>query len=179
VGPRSAGARPGPACYGRGGTEPTVTDAHCALGHFDLAAALGGGQVRFDPDAAERALGTLPAGVAGDRPVAAGILTVVQATMARALRRVTTEQGVDPAGLALVAYGGAGPLHASALARDLGCPAVIVPPAPGVLSALGLLLAPPRAEASRTVMARGGAGGGRPAAARGAGGGANKIPRWD
>jgi N-methylhydantoinase A len=80
------------------------------------------------------------------------VLAVVRATMARALRTVSTERGVDPTGLALVAYGGAGPLHASALARELGCVAVVVPPAPGVLSALGLLLAPARYEASRTVM---------------------------
>jgi N-methylhydantoinase A len=80
-------------------------------------------------------------------------LTVVQAAMARALRRVTTERGVDPAGLALVAYGGAGPLHATALGRELGCEAVVIPPVPGVLSALGLLLAPPRLERSLTVMA--------------------------
>ncbi|MGH4011691.1 MAG: hydantoinase/oxoprolinase family protein, partial [Pseudonocardiaceae bacterium] len=84
---------------------------------------------------------------------ATGILAVVRATMARALRKVSTERGVDPAGLALVAYGAAGPLHATALARELGCRAVVVPPAPGVLSALGLLLAPARYEASRTVMA--------------------------
>ncbi|MGH8902679.1 MAG: hydantoinase/oxoprolinase family protein [Egibacteraceae bacterium] len=148
VGPRSAGARPGPACYGLGAQEPTVTDAHCALGHFDLSQPLGGGALRLDPHAAERALATLPEGSG-----AAGILRVVRATMARALRRVSTERGVDPAGLALVAYGGAGPLHATALARELGCAAVVVPPAPGVLSALGLLLAPPRHESSRTVMA--------------------------
>ncbi|MGH8908430.1 MAG: hydantoinase/oxoprolinase family protein [Egibacteraceae bacterium] len=146
VGPRSAGARPGPACYGLGGRQPTVTDAHCALGHFDLDRPLGGGALRLDPEAAERALTALPEGPSG-------ILAVVRATMARALRRVSTERGVDPAGLALVAYGGAGPLHATALARELGCAAVVVPPAPGVLSALGLLLAPPRHEASRTVMA--------------------------
>lgn len=148
VGPRSAGARPGPACYGLGAQEPTVTDAHCALGHFDLERPLGSGALRLDPGAAERALATLPEGSG-----AAGVLRVVRATMARALRRVSTERGVDPAGLALVAYGGAGPLHATALARELGCAAVVVPPAPGVLSALGLLLAPPRHEASRTVMA--------------------------
>ncbi|MFY9808789.1 MAG: hydantoinase/oxoprolinase family protein [Pseudonocardiaceae bacterium] len=145
VGPRSAGANPGPACYGLGATEPTVTDAHCVLGHLDPDRELGGG-LRLDIDAAARAVGALPVG-------AAGILTVVQATMARALRKVSTERGVDPAGLALVAYGGAGPLHATALARELGCRAVVVPPAPGVLSALGLLLAPARYEASRTVMA--------------------------
>ncbi|MGB6164582.1 MAG: hydantoinase/oxoprolinase family protein [Pseudonocardiaceae bacterium] len=145
VGPRSAGAHPGPACYGLGGTEPTVTDAHCVLGHLDPDRELGGG-LRLDLDAATRAVGELPGG-------APGILAVVRATMARALRKVSTERGIDPAGLALVAYGGAGPLHATALARELGCRAVVVPPAPGVLSALGLLLAPARYEASRTVMA--------------------------
>ncbi|HKR51937.1 MAG TPA: hydantoinase/oxoprolinase family protein [Pseudonocardiaceae bacterium] len=148
VGPRSAGADPGPACYGRGGTEPTVTDAHCLLGHLDPGRELGGG-LRLDVNAAARAVGTLPESAGG----ASGILTVVRATMARALRKVSTERGVDPAGLALVAYGGAGPLHATALARELGCRAVVVPPVPGVLSALGLLLAPARYEASRTVMA--------------------------
>lgn len=147
VGPRSAGAEPGPACYGLGGTEPTVTDAHCALGHLDPGRELGGG-LRLDVEAARRAIARL-----GDAGSAQGILTVVRATMARALRKVSTERGVDPDGLALVAYGGAGPLHASALARELGCVAVVVPPAPGVLSALGLLLAPARYEASRTVMA--------------------------
>jgi N-methylhydantoinase A len=148
VGPRSAGADPGPACYGLGGTEPTVTDAHCVLGHLDPDRELGGG-LRLDLDAAARAVGALP-DLAGGAP---GILAVVRATMARALRKVSTERGIDPAGLALVAYGGAGPLHATALARELGCSAVVVPPAPGVLSALGLLLAPARYEASRTVMA--------------------------
>jgi N-methylhydantoinase A len=148
VGPASAGADPGPACYGLGGTEPTVTDAHCVLGHLDPDRELGGG-LHLDTAAAARAIDALPDDAGG----AAGILTVVRATMARALRKVSTERGVDPAELALVAYGGAGPLHATALARDLGCRAVVVPPAPGVLSALGLLLAPARYEASRTVMA--------------------------
>ena len=147
VGPRSAGADPGPACYGRGGIEPTVTDAHCVLGHLDPDRQLGGG-LKLDLEAAREAVGTLPDDADGAR----GILTVVRATMSRALRKVSTERGVDPGGLALVAYGGAGPLHASALARDLGMRAVIVPPAAGVLSALGLLLAPPRAEVSRTLM---------------------------
>jgi N-methylhydantoinase A len=148
VGPRSAGADPGPACYAHGGTEPTVTDAHCVLGHLDPDRELGGG-LRLDISAATDAIGGLPESAGG----APGILAVVQATMARALRKVSTERGIDPAGLALVAYGGAGPLHATALARELGCRAVVVPPAPGVLSALGLLLAPARYEASRTVMA--------------------------
>ncbi|MDQ3762629.1 MAG: hydantoinase/oxoprolinase family protein [Actinomycetota bacterium] len=149
VGPRSAGADPGPACYGLGGTEPTVTDAHCVLGHLDPDRELGGG-LRLDLDAAERTISALPESAGG----APGILAVVRATMARALRKVSAERGVDPAGLALVVYGGAGPLHATALARELGCRAVVVPPAPGVLSALGLLLAPARYEASRTVMAQ-------------------------
>jgi N-methylhydantoinase A len=149
VGPASAGADPGPACYGLGGTEPTVTDAHCVLGHLDPDRELGGG-LRLDVDAAARAVGALPEPAGG----APGILAVVRATMARALRKVSTERGVDPAELALVAYGGAGPLHATALARELGCRAVVVPPTPGVLSALGLLLAPARYEASRTVMAQ-------------------------
>jgi N-methylhydantoinase A len=148
VGPRSAGADPGPACYGLGGTEPTVTDAHCVLGHLDPDRELGGG-LRLDLDAAARSIGGLPEPAGG----APGILAVVRATMARALRKVSTERGVDPSGLALIAYGGAGPLHATALARELGCRAVVVPPAPGVLSALGLLLAPARYEASQTVLA--------------------------
>jgi N-methylhydantoinase A len=147
VGPRSAGADPGPACYGQGGESPTVTDAHCLLGHLDPGRELGGG-LRLDLDAAARAIESLPESAQG----AHGILAVVRATMARALRKVSTERGVDPAALALIAYGGAGPLHATALARELGCVAVVVPPAPGVLSALGLLLAPARYEASRTVM---------------------------
>ena len=151
VGPESAGARPGPACYGQGGTAPTVTDAHAVLGHLLDAQQLGDSGLRLDRDAARRALRRLPA-FATPEEAAEGVLVVVRAAMQRALRRVSTEQGADPATLALVAYGGAGPLHAAALARELGCPAALVPPAPGVLSAMGLLLAPPRVETSRTVM---------------------------
>ena len=154
VGPRSAGARPGPAAYGRGGREPTVTDAHVVLGHLASGQALGAGaDVRLDHAAAAAALRTL-AGFDDEAAAAEGVLSVVRASMARALRRVSTERGVDPSTLALVAYGGAGPLHAAALAAELGCAATVVPPAPGVLSALGLLLAPPRAEVSRSVLAR-------------------------
>ncbi|HVM20014.1 MAG TPA: hydantoinase/oxoprolinase family protein [Egibacteraceae bacterium] len=152
VGPRSAGADPGPACYGRGGTDPTVSDAHAVAGHLLDAQPLGNSGLRLDADAARRALGTLPGFGSADE-AAEGVVTVVRAAMLRALQRVSTEQGVDPAELALVAYGGAGPLHASALGRELGCAAAIIPPAPGVLSALGLLLAPPTHETSRTVMA--------------------------
>ena len=143
VGPRSAGSDPGPACYGRGGTLPTVTDAHAVLGHLD---SLAGGTMTADVAAAERAIARI------EGVTATGILDVVRAAMARALRRVSTEAGVDPDSLALVAYGGAGPLHASALARMLGCRATVLAPAPGVLSAVGLLTAPQRREWSRTVM---------------------------
>lgn len=144
VGPQSAGAIPGPACYGRGGTRPTVTDAHAVLGHLS---ALAGGGLQPDRRAAQAVID------AEEGVTATGIIEVVRAQMARALRRVTTEAGIDPAGLALVAYGGAGPLHASALARMLGCAATVLPPAPGVLSAAGLLVAPRRQEVSQTVMA--------------------------
>ena len=168
VGPRSAGADPGPACYGGGGTEPTVTDAHAALGHLLADQELGSSGLRLSVDAATDALRGL-AGFADPVTAAEGVVTVVRASMLRALRRVSIERGVDPAGLALVAYGGAGPLHATALARDLGCAAAVIPPAPGVLSALGLLLAPPRREASRTVMATWQRGGSPPRLA----------PLWD
>lgn len=161
VGPRSAGAVPGPACYGGGGVEPTVTDAHAALGHLLDGQALGSSGLRLNRDAAVGALSRLP-GFADARNAATGVLTVVRASMLRALRRVSTERGVDPRNLALVAYGGAGPLHAIALAKELECAAAIIPPAPGVLSALGLLLAPPRREASRTVMRTDDRGGSRP-----------------
>jgi 5-oxoprolinase (ATP-hydrolysing) len=134
VGPRSAGATPGPVCYGRGGTEPTVTDADLVLGRIDPAASLPG----LGPLAVDAARAALHAvGVS-----AAAVVAVVDAAMERALRRVTVERGVDPRGLALVAFGGAGPLHACALAEALGMAAVIVPDRAGVLSAVGILGAP-------------------------------------
>ena len=132
VGPRSAGASPGPACYGRGGTEPTVTDANLALGYLADGAVLGG-EVTSRPVARRaRVSGTLDP---------AGVVEVVNANMARALRVVSVERGIDPRGLALVAFGGAGPLHACALAEELGIERVLVPLASGVLSALGLAVA--------------------------------------
>src|SRR3954453_22668323 len=131
VGPRSAGADPGPLCYGKGGTEPTVTDAHVVLGHLADGAVLGG-EVKLDRAAAERALGELDP---------AGVIEVVNANMARALRVVSVERGIDPRGLTLVAFGGAGPLHACALAEELGMTRVLVPLASGMLSALGLAVA--------------------------------------
>ena len=159
VGPRSAGARPGPACYGRGGTEPTVTDANLALGYLADGAVLGG-EVTLDRGrAAERALG---------RPGSArGVVEVVNANMVRALRVVSVERGIDPRELALVAFGGAGPLHACALAEELGIERVLVPRASGVLSALGLAVADLRRDyVGGDVRGDGGARGRRPRRAR-------------
>jgi N-methylhydantoinase A len=141
VGPQSAGADPGPACYGRGATEPTVTDANLVAGRIPTDAAFGG--LRLDRDAAARALD-------GAGVTAHGVVAVVDANMERALRAVSVERGVDPRGLALVAFGGAGPLHACALAEALGMPAVIVPARAGVLSAVGLLTAPRRRDLVRS-----------------------------
>jgi N-methylhydantoinase A len=140
VGPESAGADPGPACYGRGGTRATVTDANLLLGR--LPARLPGG-IELDVAAAERAL-------AGIDP--AGVVDVVDAEMTRALRVVSVEQGLDPRDFALVAFGGAGPLHACALAEELGMATVLVPAAAGVLSALGLVAADERRDAVRTYV---------------------------
>jgi N-methylhydantoinase A/oxoprolinase/acetone carboxylase beta subunit len=141
VGPQSAGADPGPACYGRGGVDATVTDANLVAGRISADAAFGG--LRLDAGAAAGALDH--AGVTAD-----GVIAVVDANMERALRVVSVERGVDPRGLALVAFGGAGPLHACALAEALGMPAVIVPARAGVLSAVGLLTAPRRRDVVRS-----------------------------
>ncbi len=142
VGPRSAGADPGPACYGRGGSEPTVTDACLVLGWLDPAYPLAD-SVHLDRAAAERAVARLqlPRDVC---EVSAGIVQVATAVMARALKRVSVARGIDPRGMALLPFGGAGPLFGCALADALGMSRVIVPPHPGVLSALGLALAPER-----------------------------------
>jgi N-methylhydantoinase A/oxoprolinase/acetone carboxylase beta subunit len=142
VGPRSAGALPGPACYRRGGTEATVTDANVVLGRIPGEVELPG-VGRLDRTLAVRAL--TAAGVTAD-----GVVAVVDATMVRALRQVSVGRGVDPRGLALVAFGGAGPLHACALADALGMAAVIVPPRAGVLSAAGILAAPRQVDLVRS-----------------------------
>ncbi len=141
VGPRSAGADPGPACYGHGGTEPTVTDAHLLLGLLPFARPLGG-NLRLSPALAEKALGTLAKRLGMDLPsTACGILEVAEATMERAIRVISIERGYDPRDFVLVAFGGAGPLHAASLARKLGISKVLVPRYAGVLSALGLVTA--------------------------------------
>jgi N-methylhydantoinase A len=142
VGPQSAGANPGPACYGRGGSEPTVTDANLLLGR--LPERLAGG-VELDRAAAERALGDVDPGA---------VVSVVNAEMLRALRVVSVERGHDPSAFALVAFGGAGPLHACELAGELGMRTVLVPEAAGVLSALGLVAADERRDSVRSYVSR-------------------------
>src|SRR4051794_37914936 len=155
VGPRSGGAEPGPACYGRGGTEPTVTDANLVLGHLDPGEPLAGG-VELDADAAHTAVGTLAdeLGLSVD-DCAAGIVRVANAEMVRAMRVMTIERGVDPRDFALLAFGGAGPLHAAAIAEELGMQKILVPRASGVLSALGLAAADRRRDHARTVFLHG------------------------
>ena len=141
VGPQSAGANPGPACYGRGGTEPTVTDAHLALGHLSPARPLAG-KLSLSPTLAEKVLGELAQKLRMDLASAAqGILDVAEATMERAIRVISIERGYDPRDFVLVAFGGAGPLHAASLARKLGISKVLIPCYAGVLSALGLITA--------------------------------------
>jgi N-methylhydantoinase A/oxoprolinase/acetone carboxylase beta subunit len=152
VGPRSAGANPGPAAYGQGGQDLTVTDCNVLSGHIPADLMLAG-SVALDLAAAAAAADRLSAttGLELDR-VVTGVLEVVDAHMERALRAVSVEEGSDPRDSVLVAFGGAGGLHASRLARRLGIHQVLVPPLSGVFSALGLLLATPRADAARTVM---------------------------
>src|SRR4051794_19410326 len=156
VGPRSAGADPGPAAYGRGGSEPTVTDANLVLGYLDAASPLAGGVVELDREAAQRAVGALGqrAGLDLDE-TAAGIVRVASAEMARAVRVVTVERGIDPRELALVPFGGAGPLHAGAIADELGMTRIVVPQASGVLSALGLLVSERRRDLAESVLLTG------------------------
>jgi N-methylhydantoinase A len=151
VGPASAGAMPGPACYGAGGDEPTVTDAHLVLGH--LPASLLGGRMTLDPALAEQAIRTRVAGPLGlsSHEAARGILAIADSNMVGAIRVVSVERGHDPRDFTLVAFGGAGPLHGCALAELLDIAHVLVPPAPGVLCAEGLLAASLKAEFSRTL----------------------------
>ncbi|TVT01057.1 hydantoinase/oxoprolinase family protein [Amycolatopsis bartoniae] len=139
VGPRSAGARPGPACYGRGGTEPTVTDANLVLGRIDPEG-FAGGQMTLDTAGAEQAVGKLGETFGLDAvAMAEGICDVANSKMAQAIRTITVSRGIEPRDSSLVAFGGAGPMHAVFLARELGIAETIVPRFPGAFSAWGML----------------------------------------
>ncbi len=155
VGPRSAGADPGPACYGRGGTQPTVTDANLLLGRLAPDSELAGG-VGLDVEAARAAIGALATSLGLDEVgTAEGVLRVANQEMERALRVVTVERGVDPRRFALLPFGGAGPMHAAAIAAGLGIERILCPRAGGVLSALGLCASDRRRDTTRTVMLSG------------------------
>ena len=154
VGPQSAGSDPGPACYPGGGSEPTVTDASIVLGYLNPRN-FAGGQLTLDVDAAHRAVGGLADRLGMSvREAALGIHRVVNANMADQIRLASVKRGHDPRRFALVAFGGAGPVHGGPLASDIGIPTMIVPESPGVLSALGLLVAPVEHEHLRTFVAR-------------------------
>jgi len=151
VGPQSAGAEPGPACYGRGGTRPTVTDANLILGRLGADRFLGG-EMQLDVKAAERALRehlAQPLGI-GVREAADGILRIAVTAMSYAVKGVSTERGLDAAAFPMVAYGGAGPLHAAAIAREIGIGRVIIPVAPGHFCAFGMLHSDLRYDYVRT-----------------------------
>jgi N-methylhydantoinase A len=152
VGPQSAGADPGPAAYGKGGTDPTVTDANVVLGH--LPPRLLGGEMELDVEAARASVQTIAdaMGLGSAEEAAEGILAIVNENMAGALRLVSVQRGHDPREFALVAYGGAGPLHANAVAEIMGSFPVVVPPAPGLLCAIGDLVADFRDEFAQTYI---------------------------
>jgi len=154
VGPQSAGADPGPAAYGRGNYF-TVTDANLLLGRL-IPETFAGGNLELDVDRTRRTGKDLAKKLHITSPeLCSGVIGTANANMARAVRKVSLERGYDPAGLALIPFGGSGPLHACALAEEIGIQRIVVPPAPGLLSALGLLLAPVQREAVRSVMLRG------------------------
>jgi N-methylhydantoinase A len=150
VGPESAGAEPGPICFGRG-DKPTVTDANFLLGRLDRGSFLGGG-LRLDSERTERIMSAERGGLKSAEEFAAGIVRVVETEMEKAIRVISIERGYDPREFTLVAFGGGGPLHACSLARALRIPTVLIPSAPGVLSAVGILLADTVRDYSRTVM---------------------------
>src|SRR5262245_1633778 len=157
IGPQSAGSMPGPVCYGRGGTEPTVTDANLVLGRLNPERFLGG-ELKLDPDGARRAIAERiadPLGYAGPDGVirmADGIIAIATVIMAGSIRRISVEHGLDPRDFVLFSYGGGGPLHAAALARELSIPTVVIPPEPGNFSAIGMLLADARIDTSKTFV---------------------------
>jgi len=154
VGPQSAGSTPGPACYGNGGSEPTVTDANLVLGRLNPARFLGG-ELKLDTNAAREAIARIAGllGYTGDDGLirmADGIIALATVIMAGAIKQISVEHGLDPREFVLFCYGGGGPLHASALARELSIPTVIIPPEPGNFSAIGMLLADARLDLSTT-----------------------------
>jgi N-methylhydantoinase A len=154
VGPQSAGAYPGPAAYGRGGTEATVTDANVVLGRLNPKALLGG-RMQMHADKAEAALDALARKLGVDRTrAAAGVIEIINVNMMGAVRVISIEQGEDPRDFTLLAFGGAGPLHGADVARNMGIRNVLVPPRPGLLSAIGLLHAERRADFSLTRLVR-------------------------
>ncbi|NDZ18021.1 5-oxoprolinase [Variovorax sp. WS11] len=156
VGPRSAGSTPGPVCYGRGGTEPTVTDANLVLGRIAPSSFLGG-EMPLDESGARDAIARLASqlgfeGPGGVDDMAQGILSIGALTMASAIKQITIERGYDARDFAMVAFGGGGPLHTAALARELSIPHLVIPPEPGNFSALGMLLAEARVDQARTFL---------------------------
>ncbi|MDP6342584.1 MAG: hydantoinase/oxoprolinase family protein [Alphaproteobacteria bacterium] len=155
VGPESAGADPGPACYGRGGTRPTVTDAHVALGHIG-ADGFGSEDLEIQVDLARGVLAEAiarPLGWTVER-AAWGVLTLANANMAEVVRLATLRRGLDPRDFALVAFGGAGPLHATEIAREVGVPRLVIPPYPGLFSAIGTMLGDVRHDLVQTLLRR-------------------------
>jgi N-methylhydantoinase A len=156
VGPQSAGSTPGPACYGNGGTAPTVTDANLLLGRLNPDRFLGG-ELKLEVDAARRAIEAIAAplgytGRNGGIEMADGILALATVIMGGAIKQISVERGLDPREFVLFCYGGGGPLHASALARELSIPTVVIPPEPGNFSAIGMLLADARLDLSKTFV---------------------------
>src|SRR5690348_6600604 len=155
VGPQSAGADPGPVCYRGGGVEPTVTDANVVLGRLNPEYFLGG-EISLDVDGARHAIEERCAKPLGLSVVEAanGIVEIANAAMVNALHLISVQRGYDPRDFLLVAFGGAGPVHANALARDAEMPAVLIPPSPGIFSATGLLTTDLKRYAAQTVMQR-------------------------
>src|SRR5262249_15474952 len=156
VGPQSAGSTPGPACYGNGGSDPTVTDANLVLGRLNPDRFLGG-ELKLDVEAARACICHIaaPPGYAGRDGrnfIAAGIVALATLIMAGAIKQLSVEHGLDPREFVLFCYGGGGPLHAGALARELSIPTVVIPPEPGNFSAVGMLLADARLDLSKTFI---------------------------
>ena len=157
VGPQSAGSTPGPVCYARGGTEPTVTDANLVLGRLNPANFLGG-EMQLDIASSKRAVSeriAMPLSYGGDdgtTQMADGIISIATVIMAGAIRKISVEHGLDPRDFILFSYGGGGPLHACALAHELSIPIVVIPPEPGNFSAIGMLLADARIDTSKTFV---------------------------